>query len=67
MRLLCIPIHFLLRVLMFLLLPEWQDERPPAPSYLRILYLGKILQDDDSLTSEQFSILCIVLWGIKDI
>ena len=31
---------------------EWQDERPPAPSYLRILYLGKILQDDDTLTSE---------------
>jgi hypothetical protein len=31
--------------------PEWQDERPPAPSYLRILYLGKILQDDDTLTS----------------
>ena len=30
---------------------EWQDERPPAPSYLRILYLGKILQDDDTLTS----------------
>ncbi|KIM86883.1 hypothetical protein PILCRDRAFT_64096 [Piloderma croceum F 1598] len=28
---------------------EWQDERPPAPSYLRILYLGKILQDDDTL------------------
>lgn len=34
-----------------LLLPrlDWQDERPPAPSYLRILYLGKILQDDDTL------------------
>ena len=30
---------------------EWQDERPPAPSYLRILYLGKVLQDDDTLTS----------------
>ncbi|KAH7882497.1 hypothetical protein F5I97DRAFT_1910854 [Phlebopus sp. FC_14] len=29
--------------------PDWQDERPPAPSYLRILYLGKILQDDDTL------------------
>ncbi|KAL4073449.1 ubiquitin-related domain-containing protein, partial [Scleroderma citrinum] len=27
----------------------WPDERPPAPSYLRILYLGKILQDDDTL------------------
>ncbi|KIJ99334.1 hypothetical protein K443DRAFT_102472 [Laccaria amethystina LaAM-08-1] len=30
---------------------DWQDERPPAPSYLRILYLGKMLQDDDTLTS----------------
>ncbi|CDO69074.1 hypothetical protein BN946_scf184992.g23 [Trametes cinnabarina] len=30
---------------------DWQDERPPAPSYLRILYLGKILQDEDSLDS----------------
>ena len=30
---------------------EWQDERPPAPSYLRILYLGKILQDEDTLIS----------------
>jgi hypothetical protein len=29
---------------------DWQDERPPAPSYLRVLYLGKILQDDDTLT-----------------
>ncbi|KAH9974121.1 ubiquitin-related domain-containing protein, partial [Lactifluus volemus] len=28
---------------------DWQDERPPAPSYLRVLYLGKILQDDDTL------------------
>lgn len=30
---------------------EWQDERPPAPSYLRVLYLGKMLLDDDTLTS----------------
>jgi len=30
------------------------DERPPAPSYLRILYLGKILQDDDTLTKVGF-------------
>ena len=29
---------------------EWQDERPPAPNYLRILYLGKMLQDDETLT-----------------
>ncbi|RDX46654.1 hypothetical protein OH76DRAFT_1310335, partial [Lentinus brumalis] len=33
---------------------DWQDERPPAPSYLRILYLGKILQDEDSLDKLQF-------------
>jgi len=34
---------------------EWQDERPPAPSFLRILYLGKILQDDDTLTKVGFA------------
>jgi hypothetical protein len=28
---------------------EWQDEHPPAPSYLRVLYLGKMLQDDETL------------------
>ncbi|KAJ7089171.1 ubiquitin-related domain-containing protein [Mycena belliarum] len=33
---------------------EWQDDRPPAPSYLRILYLGKILQDDDTLAKLNF-------------
>jgi len=33
---------------------DWQDERPPAPSFLRILYLGKILQDDDTLTQLNF-------------
>ncbi|KAJ3523854.1 hypothetical protein NM688_g8658 [Phlebia brevispora] len=33
---------------------DWQDERPPAPSYLRILYLGKILQDEDTLTKVGF-------------
>ncbi|KAJ7929025.1 ubiquitin-related domain-containing protein [Mycena leptocephala] len=32
--------------------PEWQAERPPAPSYLRILYLGKMLQDEDTLASQ---------------
>jgi len=31
---------------------DWQDERPPAPSYLRVLYLGRMLQDDETLTSE---------------
>lgn len=30
---------------------EWQDERPPAPSYLRVLYLGRMLQDDETLIS----------------
>ncbi|KAI0765131.1 ubiquitin-related domain-containing protein [Fomes fomentarius] len=33
---------------------DWQDERPPAPSYLRILYLGKILQDEDPLDKLSF-------------
>ncbi|OJT13746.1 hypothetical protein TRAPUB_9701 [Trametes pubescens] len=33
---------------------DWQDVRPPAPSYLRILYLGKILQDEDSLDKLSF-------------
>ncbi|KAG1843064.1 ubiquitin-related domain-containing protein, partial [Suillus tomentosus] len=32
---------------------DWQDESPQAPSHLRILYLGKILQDEDTLTREQ--------------
>ncbi|CAK5275870.1 unnamed protein product [Mycena citricolor] len=32
---------------------DWQ-ERPPAPTYLRILYLGKVLQDDDTLTKIGF-------------
>jgi hypothetical protein len=35
-------------------LPDWQDERPPTPSYLRILYLGKMLQDEDTLSSASF-------------
>jgi len=35
---------------------EWQDERPPAPSYLRILYLGKILQDEDTLATWSFPV-----------
>lgn len=31
---------------------EWPvDERPPAPSYLRLLYLGKMLQDDETLSN----------------
>ncbi|KAL1746613.1 ubiquitin-related domain-containing protein [Schizophyllum fasciatum] len=30
---------------------DWQEERPPAPAYLRILYLGKILQDHDTLSN----------------
>jgi hypothetical protein len=30
---------------------DWNDtERPPAPAYLRILYLGKVLQDDETLS-----------------
>ncbi|OAX39941.1 hypothetical protein K503DRAFT_40262 [Rhizopogon vinicolor AM-OR11-026] len=33
---------------------EWQDESPSTPSHLRILYLGKILQDEDTLTHLSF-------------
>ncbi|KAH9962169.1 ubiquitin-related domain-containing protein [Russula dissimulans] len=33
---------------------DWQDERPPAPSFLRVLYLGKILQDEDTLAQLKF-------------
>lgn len=33
---------------------DWQEENPPAPSHLRILYLGKILQDEDTLTHLSF-------------
>jgi hypothetical protein len=29
---------------------DWQNLRPPAPSYLRLLYLGRLLQDDDTIT-----------------
>ncbi|KAE9398775.1 hypothetical protein BT96DRAFT_821493 [Gymnopus androsaceus JB14] len=28
---------------------DWQEDRPPTPSHLRILHLGKILQDEDTL------------------
>jgi hypothetical protein len=32
---------------------DWQDSpRPHAPSYMRLLYMGKILQDEDTLTCE---------------
>ena len=34
---------------------EWQDERPPAPSYIRVLYLGRMLQDDETLAGECLS------------
>jgi len=29
---------------------DWQDEHPPTPSHLRVLYLGRVLQDDETLT-----------------
>ncbi|KAM6492075.1 Ubiquitin-related domain containing protein [Amanita muscaria] len=29
---------------------EWRKDRPPAPSYLRLVYLGRLLQDEDTLT-----------------
>ncbi|KAG1729523.1 ubiquitin-related domain-containing protein [Suillus paluster] len=33
---------------------DWQEETPQAPSHLRILHLGKILQDEDTLTRLSF-------------
>ncbi|KAF8872504.1 ubiquitin-related domain-containing protein [Infundibulicybe gibba] len=33
---------------------DWQDERPPAPAHLRVLHLGRILQDEDSLAKLKF-------------
>ncbi|ESK86705.1 ubiquitin-like protein 3-like [Moniliophthora roreri MCA 2997] len=35
---------------------DWQDEQPPTPWHLRILHLGKILQDDDTLKDLSFAI-----------
>ncbi|KAF8526573.1 ubiquitin-related domain-containing protein [Hysterangium stoloniferum] len=34
---------------------DWTDVRPPAPNYLRILYLGKMLQDEDVLQNPSAS------------
>lgn len=42
-------------------LSEWQDERPPSPSYLRVLYLGKMLQDDETLISEYLCKTCSIV------
>jgi len=33
---------------------DWKGEQPPAPAYLRILHLGKILQDEDTLNTTRF-------------
>lgn len=41
-------------------LSEWQDERPPAPSYMRLLYLGKMLQDDETLSGELPLVPCSI-------
>ncbi|KII84586.1 hypothetical protein PLICRDRAFT_57560 [Plicaturopsis crispa FD-325 SS-3] len=35
---------------------EWQSDQPPAPSYLRLLHLGKIIQDDDTLAKLNFPV-----------
>jgi hypothetical protein len=35
---------------------EWSDERPPTPSHLRMLHLGKILQDEHALKAYNFPI-----------
>ncbi|KAJ3906661.1 hypothetical protein F5879DRAFT_629001 [Lentinula edodes] len=36
--------------------PDWQEERPSTPSHLRILHLGKVLQDEDTLEACDFPI-----------
>lgn len=36
------------------------EERPPAPSYLRVLHLGRMLQDDETLRGASHN-LCIRL------
>lgn len=41
---------------------EWSDEQPPAPNYLRILYLGKMLQDEDVLECESQSCYATYSW-----
>jgi len=33
---------------------DWQDPRPPTPSYLWIVHLGKVLQDDNTLEGLSF-------------
>ncbi|KAG5730895.1 Ubiquitin-like protein 3 [Termitomyces sp. T112] len=33
---------------------DWEDERPTAPSFLRVLYLGRMLQDDETLSQLNF-------------
>ncbi|KLO07066.1 hypothetical protein SCHPADRAFT_837148 [Schizopora paradoxa] len=33
---------------------DWQEERPPTPSYLWIVHLGKVLQDDSTLEGLSF-------------
>ncbi|KAG6901075.1 hypothetical protein C0995_001162 [Termitomyces sp. Mi166 len=33
---------------------DWEDERPAAPSFLRVLYLGRMLQDDETLSQLNF-------------
>ncbi|KAJ4482614.1 hypothetical protein J3R30DRAFT_2196703 [Lentinula aciculospora] len=36
--------------------PDWQEERPSTPSHLRILHLGKVLQDEETLKACDFPI-----------
>jgi len=54
-----------MRLDFFTLSLDWQDERPPAPSYLRVLYLGRMLQDDETLLSE-YSFLFISFPNPRD-
>lgn len=58
----CFDFRFcVLDYLIFFFCLDWQDERPPAPSYLRVLYLGRLLQDDETLSSRLSSIVYVVV------
>ncbi|CAE6438047.1 unnamed protein product, partial [Rhizoctonia solani] len=34
--------------------PETPDTKPPSPSFLRVLHMGKVLSDDQTLAGAQF-------------
>ncbi|KAF6742016.1 hypothetical protein DFP72DRAFT_831773, partial [Ephemerocybe angulata] len=41
------------------------EEKPPAPSYLRVLYLGRMLQDDDTLRGSAQPVSTIMHLSIR--